>query len=155
MLAQLQRSGVELATVSLLVGLGTFLPVKTDCIEDHPMHEEAYRLTEKAAAQIERARIEGRRIVAVGTTSCRVLETLAREQSPPLQACSGTTRLFLHPPQTLQLTGAMLTNFHLPRSSLMMLVSAMAGRELILDAYAWAQEAGFRFYSYGDAMLIV
>ncbi len=152
---RLAEGGIQTASVSLTVGLGTFLPVKTERITDHPMHAEAYTFPRATAEKINAARAEGRRVIAVGTTSCRVLETIAREQSHPFQAASGMTRLFLHPPHKPLLTDALLTNFHLPKSTLLMLISSLAGRELVLRAYAHAREAGFRFYSYGDAMLIL
>ena len=133
--------------LTLHVGAGTFLPVKTDRLEDHEMHEESYSIPPETADSLQRAR----RIVAIGTTVTRVLES----QPPgPIQPCSGATRIFIHPPYQFQHTGALLTNFHLPGSTLLMLVSAFAGRELIQAAYAEAIRERYRFFSYGDCMLL-
>jgi S-adenosylmethionine:tRNA ribosyltransferase-isomerase len=136
------------AFVTLHVGIGTFQPVKTERIADHTMHEEHYEISAATADAINRAR----RIVAVGTTTTRVLES----QPPgPIVPHAGSTAIFLHPPQTLRRVDALLTNFHLPESTLLMLISAMAGRERILAAYAEAVRERYRFFSYGDCMLIV
>lgn len=135
------------AFLTLHVGAGTFLPVKSEKIEDHEMHEERYSIPVDTAAALNAAK----RPVAIGTTVTRVLES----QSPgPIQTCSGSTRIFIHPPYEFQHTGALLTNFHLPGSTLLMLVSALAGRELILAAYQEAIRERYRFYSYGDCMFI-
>jgi S-adenosylmethionine:tRNA ribosyltransferase-isomerase len=135
------------AFLTLHVGAGTFLPVKTDRIEDHQMHEESYAISATTASALNAAK----RIVAVGTTAARVLES----QPPgPIQPCSGRTGIFIHPPYTFRHTGALLTNFHLPESTLLMLVSALAGRELVLHAYHEAIKERYRFYSYGDCMFI-
>lgn len=155
LLDELTANGIERTSVTLEVGAGTFMPVKTEQLARHPMHAERYRVTAEAAAALERARAEGRRVVALGTTSCRVLETLARHHDRPWRAAAGETRIFIHPPQALQLTDALMTNFHLPKSTLLMLVSAMTGRERILEAYRHAVDAGYRFHSYGDSMLIL
>jgi S-adenosylmethionine:tRNA ribosyltransferase-isomerase len=135
------------AFLTLHVGAGTFLPVKTENIEDHEMHEERYSIPADTAAALNAAK----RRVAIGTTVTRVLES-----QPPgrIQPCSGSTRIFIHPPYEFQHTGALLTNFHLPGSTLLMLVSALAGRELILAAYHEAIRERYRFYSYGDCMFI-
>jgi S-adenosylmethionine:tRNA ribosyltransferase-isomerase len=157
---------IQTAAVTLHVGLGTFLPVKVDSLEDHPMHAEWYELSPDAAAAISTARAEGRRIVAVGTTSIRVLETVARAQAPgdrraPLAPASGWTDIFLYPPADFGVVDALVTNFHLPQSTLVMLIAAFcdpnntAGVETILDAYQNAIEHRYRFFSYGDAMLIL
>ncbi len=136
------------AFLTLHVGAGTFLPVKSDDIADHRMHEEHYSIPPETAEAIENAR----RLVAIGTTVTRVLES----QPPgPIRPCSGSTRIFLHPPKRLQRAGMLLTNFHLPGSTLLMLVSAMAGRETILTAYQEAIRERYRFFSYGDCMLIL
>jgi S-adenosylmethionine:tRNA ribosyltransferase-isomerase len=135
------------AFLTLHVGAGTFLPVKSEKIEDHEMHEERYSIPAETAAALNAAK----RRVAIGTTVTRVLES----QPPgPIQTCSGSTRIFIHPPYEFQHTGALLTNFHLPGSTLLMLVSALAGRELILAAYQEAIRERYRFYSYGDCMFI-
>lgn len=152
--AAMAQRGIEVVRVTLEVGPGTFLPVKASRVDHHAMHAERWRVGPDAALALTRARDAGRRVVAIGTTSCRVLETLAREQAPPYREAEGTTTLFLHPPHAPTLTGALVTNFHLPRSTLLMLVSAMAGRERILAAYARAQREGLAFHSYGDAMFI-
>ena len=135
------------AFLTLHVGAGTFLPVKTDRIEDHEMHSENYSITPAAAAAMNSAR----RLVAIGTTVTRVLES---QPAGKIQATSGSTRIFIRPPYEFQHTGALLTNFHLPESTLLMLVSALAGRELIRAAYAEAIRECYRFFSYGDCMLI-
>ena len=138
------------AFVTLHVGVGTFLPVKAQRIEEHEMHSEWYELGTETAAQIGNAE----RVVAVGTTVVRVLEHLANERMPIVPG-SGETDIFIYPPYEFKLTGALLTNFHLPKSTLLMLVSALAGEELIREAYAHAVAARYRFYSYGDCMLIM
>lgn len=136
--------------VTLHVGVGTFQPVKTERVEDHVMHEEHYVLSEDSATAIRSAR----RVIAVGTTACRVLEAVHRKHGR-IVADSGETNLFIYPGFQFQAVNALLTNFHLPRSSLLMLVCAFAGREPVLRAYAEAIERRYRFYSYGDCMLIV
>ncbi len=137
------------AFVTLHVGVGTFLPVKADEVSDHEMHAERFELSRDTAEAIAGAK----RVVAVGTTVVRVLEHCA--QSGPLKPQTGETDIFIHPPYEFQAVGALLTNFHLPKSTLIMLVSAFAGRELILEAYARAVEERYRFFSYGDCMLIL
>lgn len=133
--------------VTLHVGLGTFQPVKCEELADHKMHEERYRISSESAARL----ISARRILAVGTTVTRVLES---QPEGPIQAVSGSTAIFIRPPHTFRRVGALLTNFHLPRSTLLMLVSAFAGREAVLEAYRQAVAERYRFYSYGDCMLI-
>lgn len=154
-LAALVARGVERAEVTLHVGYGTFKPVRADRVEDHVVDPERFTVTRESAAALTRARREGRRIVAVGTTSVRTLESLAIGADGEVVAATGETPLFIHPGHRFQLVDGMITNFHLPRSSLLMLVSALAGRERILDAYREAVEKGYRFFSYGDAMLII
>jgi S-adenosylmethionine:tRNA ribosyltransferase-isomerase len=159
-LAQLEQKGIETARVTLHVGLGTFLPVKSDDLSQHEMHSEYYELSEPAAAQVAAARAAGRRVVAVGTTSVRVLETVAAANGGRVQAQAGWSKLFLYPPAEFHVVDALLTNFHLPKSTLLMLVSAFchpggtAGIELLHSAYAEAIREKYRFFSYGDAMLI-
>ncbi|HET9496382.1 MAG TPA: tRNA preQ1(34) S-adenosylmethionine ribosyltransferase-isomerase QueA [Chloroflexia bacterium] len=162
LIGELREKGVEFATVVLHVGLDTFRPVHEERVEDHPMHREWYRLPPEAAEAINRARAGGGRVVAVGTTSVRVLETAARLQSiaageseKAVRPDEGWTDLFLMPGAQFGLTDAMVTNFHLPRTTLLLLVSAFAGRELILKAYNEAIAERYRFYSFGDAMLIL
>lgn len=154
LIEELEAAGVGMAFVTLHVGPGTFRPVKTDDIENHEMDSESYILPEETAERIEAARKNGGRIVAVGTTVVRVLETAAKESSP-LRAAAGDTRLFIRPGHTFRAIDGLLTNFHLPRSTLLMLVAAFAGRDRILEAYGEACDKNYRFYSYGDAMLII
>ncbi len=157
----LQEKGIERTSVTLHVGPGTFAPVKADRIDAHRMHSEWYELSAGAAERIQAVRQGSERVVAVGTTSVRVLESVARRSDGPLAACSGETDIFLYPPAQFQATDALITNFHLPRSTLLMLVAAFcdpggtAGVEMILDAYRQAVARKYRFYSYGDAMLIL
>jgi S-adenosylmethionine:tRNA ribosyltransferase-isomerase len=160
-LTHLQDQKVQVAYVTLHVGLGTFAPVKAERLEDHVMHEERYEVSPTAADLINSAKREGRPVVAVGTTSLRVLETLGRLHQGSIVPGHGRTSIFIHPPSTFSVVDALLTNFHLPKSTLLMLVSAFAspgdmnGREMILQAYAEAVRARYRFFSYGDAMLIL
>ena len=157
-LTQIQSRGIEIAYLTLHVGLGTFQPVRVDRTEDIRLHAEPYTLPESTAAAINRAVSEGRRIIAVGTTSTRTLEHIARESErtgQPIAAHSGSTSLFLSPGADFKLVTGLLTNFHLPQSTLLMLVSAFAGREAVLRAYAHAIAARYRFFSYGDCMLIL
>ncbi len=151
----LRGQGVGIASVTLHVGLGTFRPVQAERIEDHVMHAERYRVPEATAAAIRDCRRRGGRILAVGSTSVRTLETMAAEHGGEAVAGSGRSRLFIHEPYAFRFTDLMLTNFHLPRSTLLMMVAALAGRERILAAYREAVAARYRFFSYGDCMLIV
>jgi S-adenosylmethionine:tRNA ribosyltransferase-isomerase len=159
-LRALEAKGVRLCYVTLHVGAGTFLPVKAESVSDHTMHEERYELGRETAQALNEARASGRRVIAVGTTSMRVLETVAAQTEGSIQPSTGRTRIFIHPPYRFRLVGGLLTNFHLPRSTLLMLVSAfadpggLAGRELIQSAYAEAIREQYRFFSYGDAMLL-
>lgn len=161
LLDQVRARGVAVRFVTLHVGLGTFAPVKVARLEDHVMHEEVFELPEATAAAVNAARAEGRRVVAVGTTSVRVLESAAAAGSGTVVPGRGRTRLFIYPPYRFRAVDALLTNFHLPESTLLMLVSAFAapgetrGRELLLRAYAEAVRERYRFYSYGDAMLLL
>lgn len=155
----LKKQGIRFATVTLHVGLDTFAPVTEDTPEQHHIHTEWRQVTPGAAAAVNRARREGGRIVAVGTTSVRTLESAALEPRPGqggdiVSPCSGPTGLFILPGYRFKVVDAMVTNFHLPRSTLIMLVSAFAGRERVLQAYDTAKSEGYRFYSFGDAMLI-
>jgi len=152
-LDRLQAEGVRLARITLHVGWGTFQPVVTDDVEDHVMHGEHYEISPEAAEIINSARPSGGRVVAVGTTSVRTLETCA--EGGKVQPGSGWTRCFIYPGYQFKIVDALLTNFHLPRSSLIMLVAAFAGQELVLSAYRAAVERRYRFYSYGDCMLVV
>ncbi|GIP31392.1 tRNA preQ1(34) S-adenosylmethionine ribosyltransferase-isomerase QueA [Paenibacillus sp. J2TS4] len=159
-LERLQKQGIRLAYVTLHVGLGTFRPVAAERIEEHEMHSEFYSLPQETADAINETRLAGGRIIAVGTTSARTLETAARQcqqnetGEPTIGACSGWTDIFLYPGVPFLLVDALLTNFHLPKSTLLMLISAMAGRERILKAYEEAVQNRYRFFSFGDAMFI-
>lgn len=154
-LEQLRDLGIETAEITLHVGLGTFQPVHGERVEEHTMHREWYCISPEAANQLNRARASGRRIVAVGTTTVRTLEhAIARNPESLFAAGSSEADLFIYPGFRFRSVGALLTNFHLPRSTLLMLVSAFAGREPVLAAYAHAVRERYRFYSYGDCMLI-
>lgn len=153
-LAALARKGVGRAALTLHVGPGTFRPVKADRIEDHVMESERYVIGDETALALRQCRREGGRIVAVGSTCVRALETMARENNGEAVAGSGRSSLFIRPPFRFQMVDVMLTNFHLPRSSLLMMVAAFAGREKVMAAYREATERGYRFYSYGDCMLL-
>jgi len=154
-LAALDRAGVERATITLHVGYGTFQPVRSEFVADHRMGHEAYEVGPDAAAALSRARAEGRRVVAVGTTSTRTLESLTIQPGGHIAPGRGETALFIAPGHTFRVVDGLVTNFHVPRSSLLMLVSAFAGVEAIRHAYREAIAARYRFYSYGDAMLIL
>jgi len=154
-LASLALRGVERVEVTLHVGYGTFKPIKVDRVEDHVIDPEQFIVPAETAGALTRAKRERRRIIAVGTTSVRTLESLVVREDGAVMPASGETLLFIRPGHQFQLVDAMITNFHLPRSSLLMLVSAFAGTERILAAYRDAVEHGYRFYSYGDAMLIL
>jgi S-adenosylmethionine:tRNA ribosyltransferase-isomerase len=151
-LERLKRRGIETAEVTLHVGLGTFQPIHEERVEDHKLHRERYRVTSEAAEKINSALAARRRVIPIGTTAVRTLEYAAR--SGRVEAGSGETALFIYPGYEFQVVGAMLTNFHLPKSTLIMLVSALAGRELTLKAYEHAVEQSYRFYSYGDCMFV-
>jgi S-adenosylmethionine:tRNA ribosyltransferase-isomerase len=153
-LAELADRGLETAFVTLHIGLGTFLPVRTENIEDHLIHEESYTIDEGTAVKVEKARAEKRRIVAVGTTSLRTLESAWDETGRRLRRGEAATRIFIYPGYAFKLVDQIFTNFHTPESTLLMLAAAFAGREFILESYRDAVEQGYRFFSYGDAMLI-
>jgi S-adenosylmethionine:tRNA ribosyltransferase-isomerase len=154
-LDQIRRRGIETAEVTLHVGLGTFQPVHVEKVEEHRLHREYFRIPDEAAIAIQRARDAGRRVVAIGTTTVRTLEYAARQRPDGrVVVGSGEADLFLYPGAEFRVVGALLTNFHLPRSTLLMLVCAFAGRDLVLEAYRHAVAAGYRFYSYGDCMFL-
>ncbi|MBI2929845.1 MAG: tRNA preQ1(34) S-adenosylmethionine ribosyltransferase-isomerase QueA [Verrucomicrobia bacterium] len=161
LLARLRERGVHVSFVTLHVGLGTFAPVKAECVEQHHVHEERFELPAETARTIRQAKHAGHRVFAVGTTTLRVLETVAAGHRGELGPCRGRTALFVYPPHEFKVADALLTNFHLPKSTLLMLVSAFAspgethGRESVLSAYAEAIRERYRFYSYGDAMLLL
>ncbi len=152
--ARLEAMGIEVLDVTLHVGLGTFRPVKTNDIRQHHMHSEWYTMSQQVADRLNSAKDEGRRIVAVGTTSVRTLETVAHLNNGRFKASSGDTALFIYPGFKWLAVDALITNFHLPKSTLVMLVSSFATREIILKAYRHAVSAGYRFFSFGDAMFI-
>ncbi|MDR1144350.1 MAG: tRNA preQ1(34) S-adenosylmethionine ribosyltransferase-isomerase QueA [Spirochaetaceae bacterium] len=154
LLAALDTAGIGRVFVTLHVGPGTFLPVRTEHIEDHVMHEEVYSINGETARRINAARAEGRKIVAVGTTSVRTLESAAGAGETGVPAGEGSTSVFIYPGYRFRMVDALFTNFHTPGSTLLMLAAAFAGRELILDSYAEAIRKGYRFFSYGDAMLL-
>lgn len=153
LLEKIQAMGVKVCYVTLHVGLGTFRPVKEDEIENHEMHSEFCIIPEDTARTVTETKQNGGRIVAVGTTSCRTLESFAKDDGT-LEACSGWTDIFIYPGYSFKCIDALVTNFHLPESTLIMLVSALAGREHILNAYRTAVEEKYRFFSFGDAMFI-
>lgn len=154
LLEQIAAKGVKLVYLTLHVGLGTFRPVSVDNIADHEMHSEFYRLTEEAAAQLNEVRANGGKIVAVGTTSIRTLETIGTKFDGQIKADSGWTSIFITPGYQFKIVEAFSTNFHLPKSTLVMLVSAFAGRGLTLSAYQHAIDERYRFFSFGDAMFL-
>ena len=154
-LVSLQKGGIEIVRITLHVGLGTFAPLRVERVDEVHLHSERYTISAEAAAAINRAVAEGRRIVAVGTTAVRTLEHCAQQaKGCRLQGHSGATEIFISPGFEFRLVGALLTNFHLPQSSLLMLVSAFAGRERVLAAYRHAVEEKYRFFSYGDCMFL-
>ena len=154
LLEEIVKKGISIAHVTLHVGLGTFRPVKAETIEDHHMHSEFYRIEAKEAAKINEARKNGHRIIAVGTTSCRTLESAAAEDGT-IKESSGWTDIFIYPGYQFKAIDALITNFHLPESTLLMLISALAGRENVLKAYEEAVRERYRFFSFGDAMIII
>ncbi|MBO8166101.1 MAG: tRNA preQ1(34) S-adenosylmethionine ribosyltransferase-isomerase QueA [Kosmotoga sp.] len=155
LLSELQASGVNITYITLHVGLGTFRPVKVDKIENHKMHSEFYTISEKSVKKISETRQKGGKVIAVGTTVVRTLEAVAAENAGNLIAKSGYTDIFIYPPFKFNVVDGIITNFHLPRSTLLMLVSAFAGREKILNAYREAVKERYRFFSFGDACMIL
>ncbi|NCB76416.1 MAG: tRNA preQ1(34) S-adenosylmethionine ribosyltransferase-isomerase QueA [Negativicutes bacterium] len=153
LLSQLREQGIQTAYVTLHVGLGTFRPVAVESIQDHVMHSEQYAISAETAALVNETRRQGGRVIAVGTTAVRTLETAG--QSGQLQPCSGFTNIFIYPGYEYKIIDGLITNFHLPKSTLLMLVSALAGRERVLAAYKEAVEQRYRFFSFGDAMFIL
>lgn len=153
LLEEIQKKGVEIARVTLHVGLGTFRPVKVEEVTKHHMHSEFYQIEEEAAEKINRAKDNGGRVICVGTTSCRTIESAADENGH-LKAFSGWTEIFIYPGYRFKALDCLITNFHLPESTLIMLVSALAGREHVLEAYEEAVKERYRFFSFGDAMFI-
>ena len=154
LLQNIEAKGVKLVYLTLHVGLGTFRPVSVDNVDEHEMHSEFYTLSQEAADTLNSVNATGGRIVAVGTTSIRTLETIGNKYNGRLQADSGWTNIFIKPGYQFTVVDAFSTNFHLPKSTLVMLVSAFAGREFVLDAYKHAVQERYRFFSFGDAMFV-
>jgi S-adenosylmethionine:tRNA ribosyltransferase-isomerase len=154
LLEKIKEKGAEIAEVLLHVGLGTFRPVSSENIEEHKLHSEYYEVSENTAQIINRAKAESRRVIAVGTTSVRVLESIADEKGF-IKSCKGETNIFIYPPYKFKCVQSLITNFHLPKSSLIMLVSAFAGKEETLKLYETAVKEKYRFFSFGDAMMIL
>ena len=154
LLQEAEAAGIRIARVTLHVGLGTFRPVKVEDVTQHHMHSEYYEISSEAAELINETHERGGRVIAVGTTSCRTLESAASEDGT-IQPCSGWTDIFIYPGYQFKVVEGLITNFHLPESTLIMLVSAFAGKEHVLDAYRRAVEERYRFFSFGDAMLIL
>ena len=155
LLAKVREKGIRIAEVTLHVGLGTFRPVKVEDVTQHHMHSEFYEVTEEAAETIRSTKASGGRVICVGTTSCRTIESAAARFDGDIRACSGWTEIFIYPGYQFRLLDGLITNFHLPESTLLMLVSALAGREHIMAAYEAAVRERYRFFSFGDAMLIL
>lgn len=153
LLDKIEAKGVKIAKVTLHVGLGTFRPVKAENIEEHHMHSEHYEMSEETARIINEAKANGKRVIAVGTTSCRTLESVAQKEGC-IRASEGYTDIFIYPGYTFRAMDGIITNFHLPESTLIMLISAFAGRDKVMNAYKTAVEQRYRFYSFGDAMMI-
>ena len=153
LLEEIKKKGVEIANVTLHVGIGTFRPVKVENVEEHDMHSEHFYIKKEDVEKINKAKKEGHRVIAVGTTSCRVLETIADENGM-VKETEGDTNIFIYPGYKFKCLDALITNFHLPESTLIMLVSALAGKEFIMKAYNEAVRERYRFFSFGDAMLI-
>ena len=154
LLGQIKAKGIEIANVTLHVGIGTFRPVKVENIEDHKMHTEHFYIKKEDADKINKAKREGHRVIAVGTTSCRVLETIANENGEVADT-EADTGIFIYPGYKFKCIDSLITNFHLPESTLIMLVSSLAGKEFVMKAYKKAVEEKYRFFSFGDAMLIL
>jgi len=153
-LSRIRERGIETAEVTLHVGLGTFQPVHSERVEEHALHSEAYSISPEAAEQINRARSQGRRVVSVGTTTVRTLEYAAQQGAGEIRAASGEANLFIYPGYKFQVTQALLTNFHLPQSTLLMMVCALGGKDNVMRAYEHAVAERYRFYSYGDCMFV-
>ena len=154
LLKRIEEKGIKIANVTLHVGIGTFRPVKEENIEEHKMHTEHFYIKQEDVEKINETKKAGGRVIAVGTTSCRVLETIASEETGLVNATEGDTGIYIYPGYKFKCIDGLITNFHLPKSTLLMLVSALAGREFVLDAYNEAVKEKYRFFSFGDAMLI-
>lgn len=154
LLEKIEKMGVEIANVTLHVGIGTFRPVKEETVEKHEMHSEHFYIKQEDCEKINKAKQEGRRVIAVGTTSCRVLESIADEKTGMVKPQENDTQIFIYPGYKFKCIDGLITNFHLPQSTLLMLVSALAGKEYIIKAYEEAVKEKYRFFSFGDAMFI-
>ena len=154
LLKRIEEKGIKIANVTLHVGIGTFRPVKEKNIEDHHMHTEHYYIKEDDAEKLNTAKREGHRVIAVGTTSCRTLETIADQKTGFVKSCEGDTGIYIYPGYKFKCIDGLITNFHLPESTLIMLVSAFAGRDFVMEAYNHAVKEKYRFFSFGDAMFI-
>lgn len=154
LLKKIEEKGIDIANVTLHVGIGTFRPVKETNIEDHHMHTEHYYIKQEDADKINKAKLAGKRVIAVGTTSCRTLETIADPRTGMVNACEGDTGIYIYPGYKFKCIDGLITNFHLPESTLIMLVSAFAGKDYIMKAYKHAVDEKYKFFSFGDAMFI-
>lgn len=154
LLKKIEEKNVQIANVTLHVGIGTFRPVKEDTVEAHKMHSEHFYIKQEDCDKINKAKQEGKRVIAVGTTSCRVLETIADENTGLVKKVEGDTQIFIYPGYRFKCIDGLITNFHLPQSTLLMLVSALAGKDFIMNAYNEAVKDKYRFFSFGDAMFI-
>jgi S-adenosylmethionine:tRNA ribosyltransferase-isomerase len=154
LLKQIEAKGIKIANVTLHVGIGTFRPVKEENIEDHKMHTEHFYIKQEDADKINETKRNGKKVIAVGTTSCRVLETIANPQTGEVEAQESDTGIYIYPGYKFKCVDSLITNFHLPKSTLLMLVSALADKEFILQAYNQAVQEKYRFFSFGDAMFI-
>ena len=155
LLTKLEDMGVIIANVTLHVGIGTFRPVKEEIVEKHEMHSEHFYIKQEDVNKINKAKEEDRRVIAIGTTSCRVLESIANEKTGKVEKVEGDTKIFIYPGYKFKCIDGLITNFHLPKSTLLMLVSAFAGKDFIMNAYKEAVKEKYRFFSFGDAMLII
>lgn len=154
LLEKIEQKGIDIANVTLHVGIGTFRPVKEDTVEAHEMHSEHFYIKQEDCDKINKAKKNGKRVIAVGTTSCRVLETIANPENGTVEPIEGDTQIFIYPEYTFKCIDGLITNFHLPQSTLLMLVSALAGKEYIMKAYNEAVQEKYKFFSFGDAMFI-
>lgn len=154
LLEKIEQKGIDIANVTLHVGIGTFRPVKEDTVEAHEMHSEHFYIKQEDCDKINKAKKNGKRVIAVGTTSCRVLETIANLENGTVEPIEGDTQIFIYPGYTFKCIDGLITNFHLPQSTLLMLVSALAGKEYIMKAYNEAVQEKYKFFSFGDAMFI-
>ena len=154
LLKKIEEKGIDIANVTLHVGIGTFRPVKETNIEDHHMHTEHYYIKQEDADKINKAKLAGKRVIAVGTTSCRTLETIADPETGMVSVCEGDTGIYIYPGYKFKCIDGLITNFHLPESTLIMLVSAFAGKDYIMKAYKHAVDEKYKFFSFGDAMFI-